>query len=517
MARPAQEAPRQVRAFGLRRNVGFNIGSKAFSILASLFTAPFIIYHIGLRSFGFWALISAFSQFAVLLNFGVGAALTRYVAALDSLRDYESLARKGAASFYIALGYAAVVLLLAVGFCTLLPHSLTSTWPQGWQWAIIGVGLTLSGTAIASIFQAFPGGLARWDLQNIPEVTFQLVFIVAVVVLLSTGEGLAGLGMSTALASMSMLAMACFTSRRVWRQSFAPNVPKREDFRSLFGYGMNLQITNLVVVINLQSDKPVLLAFGGSLRFIAYYELASKVAFQIRSLPVQSLAPLSAAAAAKTAGRSVAMLRAFYQESLDQVVSFGVAPLFALFGACWPLVLVWLGTSYTTTAKMMVILGVGYAVNLVTGAGTAVAQGCGRPELDRNYSLIGLGINVVLTIVFGALIGPWGVIVATAIGLSLSSLWLLRSMDRWVGTHTFSLSGSLRPSAPSVFVGVVCGAATVAAMGVLPTDSRWQCLLYGVVSLLIFTAAWLMVTPAARTMLTRLRTRRSAVRQEAVL
>jgi O-antigen/teichoic acid export membrane protein len=493
-------APVEARAFGLRRNVALNISGKSVSILVSLFSAPFIIYHIGLRAFGFWALISAFSQYAGLLDFGVGSALIRYVAELHSLRDYESLARKGAASFYISLGYGIVILVLFAAFCLLIPRSVTTGWPHGWPWAVLGVGITLASNSLASTFQAFPGGLARWDLQNIPLIVFQLVFLGAVVVLLSTGAGLAGLGFASAIASAALIFAAWLTARRVWRQSLMPSVPTREDFRSLFGYGLNLQMANLVLVINVQSDKPVLLAFGGSLRFIAFYELASKVAFQLRSLPVMALAPLTAVAAAETAGRPVAILRAFYERTLTQIVSLGVAPLFAVYGACWPLVLVWLGTKYTVTAEIMVILGAGYATNLVTGAGNAVAQGCGRPELDRNYALIGLGLNIALTILLGLIIGPWGVIIATAIGLPVSSIWMLRSMDQWVGTHTFSLSGPLRPSAASVAVGIVSAAITVAAMSVLPTDTRLLCLLYAAVSLFMFTVAWGLVTPWPRAM-----------------
>jgi O-antigen/teichoic acid export membrane protein len=510
VARTGLGAPVATRRFSLRQNVALNIGGKSFSILTSLFTAPFIIYHIGLSAFGFWALISAFSQYTALLDFGVGSALIRYVAELYSLHDYDSIARKGAAGFYISLAYGLVVLIISVGFCLLMPTSVTHNWPPGWEWAVMGVGITLASVSVASTYQAFSGGLARWDLQNVPLIVFQLVLLVSIVVLLSAGAGLAGLGMASAIASAFLVGSSWLTSRRVWRQSRAPNIPRREDFRSLFKYGMNLQIVNLVVVINLQSDKPILLLFGGSLKFIAFYELASKVAFQMRSVPVMALAPLTAVAASDTAGRSLATLRSYYERALYQVVGFGVGPLFAAFGAGWPLVLVWLGTGYTTTADMMVILGVGYAVNLVTGAGTAVAQGCGRPELDRNYSLLGLGINVVLTLGLGAAFGPWGVVVATTLGLSLSSPWLLHFMDRWVGTHTFSLTGPLRRPAPSVVVGVICGAATVAAMAVVPTTSRWLCLVYGITSLTVFALAWLLAMPVERARLLTLRGRRAA-------
>ena len=505
-------APVETRSFGLRRNVAMNIGGKGFSILTSLFSAPFIIYYVGLRAFGFWAIISAFSQYAGLLDFGVGTALTRHVAELYALRDHDGIARKGAASLYISIVYSIAVLAIAVTFCLVVPSSMSVRWPHGWELAVLGVGVTLAGSSVASIFQAFPGGLARWDLQNLPLIVFQVVFLIAIVILLLAGAGLAGLGAATAIASLSMVVSAWLASRRVWRQSWAPKVLEREEFGPLFRYGMNLQLANLVLVINVQSDKPVLLAFGGSLRFIAFYELASRVAFQLRSLPVMALAPLTAMAAKVSAGQPVAVLRAFYERSLNQVVSMGVAPLFAFFGASWPFVLTWLGTDYTTTAEITVILGTGYALNLVTGAGSALAAGCGRPELDRNYAVIGLAINLVLTILLGLAVGPWGVIAATAIGLPVSSLWMLRSMDRWLGTSTFSLSGPLRRPAPSVVVGLVTGAATVAAMSFLPTDSRWLCLAYGAVSLLLFVIAWGFVTTEARAAVPMLRTRLATLR-----
>jgi hypothetical protein len=104
------------------------------------------------------------------------------------------------------------------------------------------------------------------------------------------------------------------------------------------------------------------------------------------------------------------------------------------------------------------------------------------------------------------------VIVATMAGLSVSSLWLLRSMDQWLGTRTFSLSGPLRSSAAPVLVGVLCGALTVAAMSVLPTTSRWLCLVYGVASMLVFATLWLLVTPSAQAALPMLRGRLATLR-----
>ena len=131
----------------------------------------------------------------------------------------------------------------------------------------------------------------------------------------------------------------------------------------------------------------------------------------------------------------------------------------------YPGTLAWLGSSYTISATAAVLLGAGYAINIVTGPGTVTAIACGRAELDRDYNLIGLATNVVLSVILGLIFGAWGVVVATALGLAFSSGWLVRSVDRWLEIHAFrevvlstrsliQLAGTVLPGAWAVGITV---------------------------------------------------------------
>ena len=508
--------PRDRKPLSLRANTLANIGGKGLSIAVSLFTSPFIVTQVGVESFGFWAVVSAFSAYAALLNFGIGPAFMRYVAAHHALGEYDEIARKGTVSLLIAWVFALAIVALTLAGTTVLPHGWTDGWPDHWQAALVGVGVNLAGVSIASAFQAYPAGLGRWDLQNLPTAVFQVVFAVAVVATLLSGMDLDGLGLSVAVAGIAMALTAWWTARYVWRQPWSLRHVRRDEATELLRYGGNLQLVTLVVVVNVQADKPVLLAAGGSLRFVAYYELASRVAFQLRSLPVMALGPLATQAAHDAAGKPIEVLRGFYERSLEVITSIGAGPLLAVFGACYPLMLAWLGPSYTTTSAIVVILGFGYAVNLITGAGSSIARGCGRPELDRNYSLLGLAINVGRTVLFGVIWGPWGVIAATAAGLTFGSVYMLVSMDRWLGSRTFGRSSALIPALPSLAAGAATFAATIVAMQFLPADSRLVCVGYGAVSLAAFAALWLAVMPDARRKLVRRLRRQERVPEDAV-
>jgi O-antigen/teichoic acid export membrane protein len=465
----------------------------------SVFISPFIVSQIGLGAFGVWALISAISQYATLMDFGVGGlALTRFVGQLDAIGEHEELARKGVAALWMSMAFGLVIIALSFGACALLPAFLSHSPGPGWRWAIIGVGVNLACVSIASTFQAFPAGMSRWDLQNVPVLVSQVVSVGLVVGTLLAGMGLKGLGIATAGSGVALLVSARLVLLRVWTQPWGFSHASMTDMKALLGYGVNLQAAAMVVVINLQSDKPVILAVGGSLRFIGLYELASKAAFSVRSLPVVALGPLAVRAAAGTAGRGKDVIASFYERALQANMAHAVAPLFAIYGACYPLTLAWLGGGFHVTALIVLILGAGYATNLMTGAGTAVANGCGRPQIDRNYSLFGLAINIIGTVIFGLLFGPWGVIAATTVGLVVSSFWLLRMMDTWLEIRTLSARWLAVNGLRSNLVGIACGGLAVLATVFLPIHTRLGWLALGLASIALSAVVLVLISPSAR-------------------
>lgn len=490
---------RSRRSLSLQANTGLRIASNGVALTLSLFVSPFIISQLGLATFGLWALISAVSQYATLMDFGVGgAALARFVGQLSAMDEDEALARKGVSALWMSVGFAIAIIGISLGACALLPAFLSHSPATGWRWAIVGVGVNLACASVASTFEAFPSGFSRWDLQIIPALVAQVAYAIAVVCTLLAGLGLEGLGIAAATSGLMMLVTARLVLRLVWSQRWGIWHASVKEIRTLIAYGANIQTASLVVIINQQSDKPVLLAFGASLSFIGLYELASKVAFSVRSLPVAALGPLLVRAATSTAGQSRAAIATFYERALRANIEYAVAPLFAVYGACYPLTLAWLGGGFRMTALMVLILGAGYATNFLTGAGTAVANGSGRPQLDRNYSLLGLAINIIGTVLFGLLFGPWGVIVATALGLMISSLWLLKMMDTWLDTATLSMGWLSANGLQSMLAGLFFGGLGVLATVLLPVQSRLGWLAIGLASIALSTVVLVTVSPTAR-------------------
>jgi O-antigen/teichoic acid export membrane protein len=62
---------------------------------------------------------------------------------------------------------------------------------------------------------------------------------------------------------------------------------------------------------------------------------------------------------------------------------------------------------------------------MLTGPGTAICRGCGRPGIEATYLTVNLGLNLVFTISLVLLIGPIGTAVATGLTWALSSILFL--------------------------------------------------------------------------------------------
>jgi len=484
--------PAGQRRLSLGQNATVNLGGKAIGMALSLFVSAFVVHKLGLRTFGFWAVISAVSQYAQLLDFGVGPSLTRFIAHHDEREEHEELQHRAASGLWGSVVFATALTAIAALVVLALPASMTRTWPAGWQLGVIFVAASLGLASVGSVFQAFSNGLGRWDLSNLAQVAGQIAYSALTVAALLHSRGLAGLGAAGLGGALITCLIAYSSSRRLWPHRLSPTAVRKHDLKELWRYGSTVQMVNLVVVVNAQADKPVLLAFA-PLSFVGLYELGARVAYTLRALPITAFGPLIAASARESAAGDRRRLRAFYLRSYRSVIALGVAPLIALYGASYALIIAWLGPDFRTSGIVALILGFGYAINIATGAGTAVAMGAGRPDIDRNYSLLGFGLNMVLTILLGVLVGRWGVIVATAIGLAVSSVWLLRIVDKWLATSVLTsrkIAGS-RGTRTLLAWGTITGAASASLAIWLDLSSRWAALGLGVATMLVFGMLWL--------------------------
>ena len=85
----------------------------------------------------------------------------------------------------------------------------------------------------------------------------------------------------------------------------------------------------------------------------------------------------------------------------------------------------WLGSSFPTSVIVTQLLVVGVTVNMLTGLGTSIIRGIGKPIYETQYAVISLLLNIILGIGLAQIYGFWGIVIATPISVSIGSIFFI--------------------------------------------------------------------------------------------
>lgn len=491
------------RARDLSRGTAFNAASRVLSAAVAIGLSPLIIAHIGLSDFGFWSLVSSAASYALVLDFGIGVTLARHFAENQASGDAARTRKQAASGLAISALVTVATLALTLAIVVVIEASgIADGWPSGWAIGVLGSTVALGGTLMASPYLAFPRAEQLWGLSSAPVVAYQAVYAALSVVLLLAGLGMAGLGVAMGLGGIAMFLTARTFQRKHWPGGIELRAATREESVALVRYGGNLQVAGLAQLVNTQADKPLILAAGGSLAFVGAYDLASRVILQVRALPLGAVFPLVVSLTKSTTENLGDAIPA-YRWSYEKLAVLGVGPLFAVYGIAFAAIPVWLGSGYDDVGLVLVVLGLGYGLNLLTAAGTAMANARGRPQLERNYCLIMLACKALLSLILGVAFGPWGVVAATPLALSLSSAWFLTRLRSLLQTEAGGavpvghLGGRVLEA---LALGMLIGALGVAGGVALKTVGApiWEFAAFCAAALLALCGTWLVAFKETR-------------------
>jgi O-antigen/teichoic acid export membrane protein len=386
----------------LVRNVLSNVVGRGSSILAGLLITPFVLHTLGPERFGFWSLLNTIAGTAVLMDLGLGSAVTRFVA--GSTGESQSGDRRGVLTTGALLAAGLALLWIMGGllgrgallaFARVLP---------GWRSeALAATGLSVVAAAVG-LLALVPGaaltGVHRLDLVNRTAVAATLVQITASLALLAQGAGIVGLAWALLLANATTLLASLFLLRRV-APALVLDIAAVSSARLLeqLRFSAALQVIALGVLLQFQLPKFVL-ARGAGLAAAGEYELAYRVAFAAWSLPSMLLPPLLPAFAEWTARDRWDDAWALYERAARYLLAIAM-PIAALLAASAPaLFRVWIGPGHGAAALSLIALATLLGINVVTSAGCMYVRAIGRPWIEARYHVLSFALQLVLVVWF---------------------------------------------------------------------------------------------------------------------
>jgi len=455
---PAVPPPRPPMGPVLVRNVVSNVLSRGLSIIAWLALTPWVLRALGPERFGFWSLLSALATTALVLDLGLGSAITKFVAAYGDASQAD-LQR----SAFTTGALIASVLAVAWGAGGWFARGLLLQFAHvGTAWhaeALAAAGTMVVAAALgllALVPSAALTGVHRLDLVNRIAVVSTLVQVSASIAALYRGSGLSGLMLALLLGSATSFVASVVVLRRV-----APQL--RLDLRAASGaavreqlvFSAGLQVISLGVLFQFQLPKFALARWVG-LSAVGEYELAYRVAFAAWTLPSLLLPPLLPALSELAARGHWERVWSLYRRAARYLLAVAL-PLVALMASLSrALYRVWLGPGHAPAALALTAIASLLGINVLTSTGCLLGRAIGRPWIEARYHLVSLALQLALaawwvphTMLAGALLA---MLLSGTAGTVLF-LWMFhRALGRPLRAFV------LRIAAPPALVALAAGA-----------------------------------------------------------
>ncbi len=477
------------------RNTFYNSVGRIWLMLLILLLTPYILHKLGVEVFAVWSLVFVVANYLGLLDFGVRTAFAKYIAEYHTKEDEDAISAVVSCGllFYLALSLFIIGLAIVLRGLILSLLQIPPSIHAESTFAILGMVLVFSLNNTLSIFEAVLVGLQRMDIQNKILIFASFFNVAGTFFFLEKGFGIRGLVMNYGIVTLIIVSLNFYFSRRVLPHlKVGWSMLRKEIFRKLFSYGIKMQVCNFAVMIHMQADKIILSHFLG-LGFVTFYELGQKAANAVRAFPILLLTALVPAVSEMEASDDHDKLRQLYQRG-SKYVSFMVFPLIFLAVIVAPkLINLWVGDNFGLAALTFQILAIGYGINVLTGMGTSIVRGIGKPEYETRYAVLTLLMQLALSITLVQLVGYRGILISVLATAVVAALYFLLTFHRLFGMNfrDFARRTYLKPFLASALAAAITFAAGSYLKNLVLSSPRWNSLIWLILEFVVFSFCYL--------------------------
>ena len=381
----------------------------------------FLLKNLGSQKLGTWSVVLSTSSVASIANIGLSSSLIKFIASYSIERDIvqiNKLIKTSLISIAVFVGFISI-LLYCLGYFLLslvlppselsearilLPFSLLSLWIN----------------SLASIFLSTLDGIHSSSIRSLVYIVSAFIFIILVWQFLPH-YGLTSISVIQVIQAFTILILSVTGVKYVFKGFILfPLRWDKETFNQIFKFSSNFQIIGLCQLLYDPVTKFLLSRYGG-LSFVGYYEMASRLVVQIRTLIVsanQVIVPSIASSSEKNIDKS-------YPKILNLVIGLAFPVMVAVMVFTPSISYYWIGSYEPYFIWALLILTLSWLINILCTPAYFSSIGLGNLRgILFSHVFIAI-LNLVLGWGLGYSFGGLGVIIAWGMSLSLGSLFSL--------------------------------------------------------------------------------------------
>jgi len=391
----------------------------------SFFMMPFLIRSLGDDHYGLWTLVSTFMGYYGLLDLGLSAAVSRFVARAIGKGDEEEKKIVISTSFYLFL-FMGIIAIIITLICIFLAKFIVTGKDDLFLFRII---LAIMGFSLSLTFpiRVFSGLLTANLLQYIVkkiDITLTLIKTGLIIYAVHTGYGVIGISAVVAGGSLiSGIFLIFFAIKHEKGYSLSLKYFKKDRVRQLLGYSVYIFIGRIADILKYRIDSFIIARFvligavthyGIGLRLCEYFiEL-------IRAI-VGVISPVFSQEEGKGDFDSIRE-KFLLTTKISTFLSIFSGFMAILYGRVF--IERWMGQAYLDSYQILVLLMIPSIFGMSQAPTFRVLYGISKHQIIT-YVIVAEGVtNLVLSLILVQYYGIFGVALGTAIPQLITTIFI---------------------------------------------------------------------------------------------
>ena len=401
----------------------FRFANTIATAVVSVVIMPFVVHSLGDRDYGIWTLVATFVGYYGVLELGLAAAVSRYLARSLGAKDEEDCNRVFNTSLRLYLGIGLLALIISGAIAAAAPLVCRTPADASLFWKLI----LILGTSIALMFptRVFKGLLEahlRFDIAASVELLSLVLRTGLIFPVIYLGYGVVGLAWVTVLASLpAMVLLVYYAHRELPFLHFDRKYWHRDTARSLFSYSAYSLIANLANILRFKVDVVVVARYV-SLVAVTHYRVGGVLTQYFFDLMSSMFGVFPSVFSRQEGARDFdGLKRTFFFASkcavcVSSFIGFGML--------AWgkPFIVRWMGPRYSDSYLVLVLLVVGVTVSLWQGPSVSLLYAISKHKFYAIFNSIEGVANLVLSLVFVHRYGMYGVALGTLIPILITRI-----------------------------------------------------------------------------------------------
>lgn len=419
----------------IARNTLFNFIGKAVQMLVVIVSTPLLISYLGIKLYGVWVILSTITNYYGLFDIGISSTYIKYVAEYNARKDWAKLSETIATGFYFSILVGGVVLLIGYALKNLILSIFIKDYADLSRICLVYIGaLFLFCVAyIGQFFQSLLDGYQRMDLKNISLIIYRIINLCLIFFFLVIGWKIEGIIVAGLLSWLVLVIVNLYQTKKIFPQmSFSIKKINKKNLFVIISYGWKIQITQLASWCINNIDK-LFLGYFATPPIVAIYDVASKVRLFSREPTIAYISTISPAASERTAvNLDMDIIKGFYDKCTRYLMIMALPLCAFIFVNADNLIYVWLGKGFKSSATVLQILIIGNMFNLLTGCGTQITRGIGRPDIEAKYTIWVTICMILFGYFFTKYFGMIGLAISSSLALGLPSIAFVFIFNKYI-------------------------------------------------------------------------------------